>query len=158
MTILVKMDNLAEIQQSPGKNSIDMAKEPLRKWSFGRTFTSVRGIRWNLTWIFTMLLRFGQNRHSLRASFCYLNSNISQSHGNFRQIFYFFPDSPFSSTCLLYQGAPLTTFCRVAIFAIFAIVCISGHNWKNCPLRRGDRCLYLSGTMIKCSLMIGLQC
>ena len=24
MTILVKMDNLAEIQQSPGKNSIDM--------------------------------------------------------------------------------------------------------------------------------------
>ena len=31
MTILVKMDNLAEIQQIPGKNSIDMAKEPLRK-------------------------------------------------------------------------------------------------------------------------------
>ena len=28
---------------------------------------------------------------------------------------------------------------RFARVAIFAIVCISGHNWKNCPLRRGDR-------------------
>lgn len=147
MMILVKMDNRAEIQQIPGKNSIDMAKEPLRKWSFGRTFTSVRRIRWNLTWIFTSLLRFGQNRHSLRASFCYLISNISQSHGNFRQIFLFFS-----------RFAIFIFWRRFARVAIFAIVCISGHNWKNCPLRRGDRCLYLSGTMIKCSLMIGLQC
>lgn len=153
MTILVKMDNLAEIQQIPGKNSIDMAKEPLRKWSFGRTFTSVRGIRWNLTWIFTSVLRFGQNRHSLRASFCYLISNISQSHGNFVRFFIFFQIRHFRQLVYFTKEHLWRRFARVAIFAI---VCISGHNWKNYPLRRGDRCLYLSGTMIKCSLMIGL--
>ena len=153
MTILVKMDNLAEIQQSTGKNSIDMAKEPLRKWPFGRTFSSVRGIRWNLT--FHQPSPFFQNRHFSRASFCYLISNISQSHGNLRQIFYFFHIRHFRQLVFFTKEHLWRRFARVAIFAI---VCISGHNWKNCPLRRGDRCLYLSGTMIKCSLMIGLQC
>ena len=150
MTILVKMDNLAEIQQISGKNSIDMAKEPLRKWSFGRTFTSVRGIRWNLTWIFTSLLRFGQNRHSLRASFCYLISTISQSHGNFRQIFLFFsrfaifvnlstlprstsddvlPESPFSPLC-----AFLDLTGKIVRLGEVTGVCISLGRWLSVRL------------------------
>lgn len=122
-----------------------MALEPLRKWSFGRTFTSVREI----------LLRFGQNRHSSRASFCYLISNISQSHGNFRQIFYFFQIRHFRRLVYFTKEHLRRRFARVAIFAI---AYISGLNWKNCPLKRGDLCLYLSGTMIKCLLMIGFQC
>ena len=150
MTILVKMDNLAEIQQIPGKNSIDMAKEPLRKWSFGRTFTSVRGIRWNLTWIFTSLLRFGQNRHSLRASFCYLISNISQMPWQFSSDFLFFsrfaifvnlstlprstsddvlPESPFSPLC-----AFLDITGKIVRLGEVTGVCISLGRWLSVRL------------------------